>query len=182
MKIVYKGVDYPQRTVRRGAAPLHLIEMQAQSKRPAVRELIGEPLTLGVLHQWSKEAEAYGAAVRRWQRDVKAGVAGPEDEPQVPDCALWLSVVTLFLTLRAGGWEGTLLDAAAIPESEVRYVREVLDGADDEDDEGGDEDSDAGAPVDPSRPASPDGPGTSDVGASLAESRAPSVLEQAALT
>jgi len=174
MKIVYQGVDYTQRTAQRGAAPLHLIEMQAQSKQAKVRELIGEPLTLGVLHHWSKEAGAYGVAVRRWQRDVKAGAAGPEDEPQVPDCALWLGVVNLFLTLRAGGWEGTLLDAACIPESEVRYVREVLDGADVEDDEDGDEDADAGAPVDPSEPASPDGPGTRDVGASPVESPAPS--------
>lgn len=174
MKIVYQGVDYTQRTAQRGAAPLHLIEMQAQSKQAKVRELVGELLTLGVLHRWSKEAGAYGAAVRRWQRDVKAGAAGPEDEPQVPDCALWLGVVNLFLTLRAGGWEGTLLDAASIPESEVRYVREVLDGADVEDDEDSDEDADAGAPVDPSEPASPDGPGTRDVGASPVGSQAPS--------
>ena len=157
MKIVYQGVDYKQVTTQRGAAPLHIIEMQAQSKRADLRALLpdGETLGLGTLHRWAREAEAYGRAVRAWERAGKVG-----DEPSPPECAVWLQIVNLFLTLRAGGWEGTVLDAAAIPPIELRWVREVLDGSTDEpdDNEGGDE---TGEAVDPTLPASPGGPATS---------------------
>lgn len=166
MKIVYGGRDYKQITSQRGAAPLHLIEMQAQSKRPELRALLpdGEPLGLGVLHRWSKEAAAYGSALERWQADVKAGLRGADDEPGPPECATWLTVINLFLTLRAGGWEGSVLDAAAIRDGDVRYVREVLDTA--YDGPSGDDEADVagGGSPDPSLPASPDGPGISDAG------------------
>lgn len=157
MKIVYKGVDYKQVTAQRGAALLHIIEMQAQSKRADLRALLpdGETLGLGTLHRWAREAEAYGRAVRAWERGGKTG-----DEPSPPECAVWLQLVNLFLTLRAGGWEGTVLDAAAIPPIELRWVREVLDGATDEPDD--DESDDAtGEASDPTLPASPGGPATS---------------------
>lgn len=140
MKIVYDGVDYRQITATRGAAPLHLIEMQAQSKSNALRGLLPEGgLSLSLLQRWSRDAQAYAVAVARWERAAKAG--DTVEEPAPPDCALWLTVVNLFLSLRAGGWQGTLLDAAAIPQGDVRYVREVgdataladdtLDGVDD---------------------------------------------------
>ena len=157
MKIVYKGVDYKQVTAQRGAAPLHIIEMQAQSKRADLRALLpdGETLGLGTLHRWAQEAEAYGRAVRAWERGGKTG-----DEPSPPECAVWLQLVNLFLTLRSGGWEGTVLDAAAIPPAELRWVREVLDGATNEPDD--DESDDAtGEASDPTVPASPGGPATS---------------------
>lgn len=157
MKIVYKGVDYKQVTAQRGAAPLHIIEMQAQSKRADLRALLpdGETLGLGTLHRWAREAEAYGRAVRAWERGGKTG-----DEPSPPECAVWLQLVNLFLTLRSGGWEGTVLDAAAIPPVELRWVREVLDGATNEpdDDESDDATSEASDPI---VPASPGGPATS---------------------
>jgi len=172
VKIVYQGVDYRQVTAQRGAAPLHIIELQAQSKRPDLRDLLPDgALSLGVLQRWSREAQEYGAAVARWERDVKAGMAAPDDEPSPPDCAVWLSVVNLFLTLRAGGWRGTLRDAAEIPQGGVRYVREVGDLADGpgvDDEQEGDE-----AP-DPTRPASPAGRATSGNDASPAGSPAAS--------
>lgn len=157
MKIVYKGVDYKQVTAQRGAAPLHIIEMQAQSKRADLRALLpdGETLGLGTLHRWAREAEAYGRAIRAWERGGKTG-----DEPSPPECAVWLQIVNLFLSLRAGGWEGTVLDAAAIPPVELRWVREVLDGATNEPDD--DESDDVtGEASDPTVPASPGGPATS---------------------
>jgi hypothetical protein len=166
MKIVYQGVDYRQVTAQRGAAPLHIIEMQAQSKRADLRELLPDgALSLGVLLRWSREAQAYGAAVARWERDVKAGAATADDEPSPPDCAVWLSVVNLFLTLRSGGWRGTLRDAAEIPQGDVRYVREVGDL--DEHDAGADDEQEGNEAPDPTRPAAPDGPATSGSDASL---------------
>lgn len=161
MKIVYKGVDYRQVTAQRGAAPLHIIEMQAQSKRADFRALLpdGETLGLGTLHRWAREANDWRRAVRAWERAVKAGTAVATDEPPPPDCAVWLGVVNIFLTLRAGGWEGTVLDAMAIPQEEIRYVREVLDVADEPDDDEGDDAT--GEAPDPTSPASPGGPATS---------------------
>jgi hypothetical protein len=168
VKIVYQGVDYRQVTAQRGAAPLHIIEMQAQSKRADLRELLPDgALSLGVLQRWSREAQEYGTAVARWERDVKAGAATPGDEPSPPDCAVWLSVVNLFLTLRSGGWRGTLRDAAEIPQGDVRYVREVGDLADEPDLDDEQEGDDA---PDPTRPASPAGPATSGDDASPAGS------------
>ena len=67
MKIVYKGIDYRQVTAQRGAAPLHIIEMQAQSKRADLRALLpdGEMLGLGTLPRWAREAETWRRAVRQ---------------------------------------------------------------------------------------------------------------------
>jgi hypothetical protein len=159
MKIVYRGVDYRQVTAQRGAAPLHIIEMQAQSKRSDLRDLLPDgALSLGVLQRWSREAQAYAVDVARWERDVKAGAAGAVDEPSTPDCAVWLSVVNLFLTLRSGGWRGTLRDAAEIPLEDVRYVREVGDLVDEPDVDDAQEGDEM---PDPTRPASPAGPATS---------------------
>lgn len=173
MKIRYGGQEYTQKTARRGAAPLHMIEMQAQSRRAEVRELLpdGEPLSLSVLSRWGKEIDAWVRDVARWQRAATDGTQTADDEPTPPECATWMTVVSLYLTLRSGGWQGTLLDAAAIPEGEVRYVREVSDGLADEpdDDEDGEGASEA---ADPTSAASPAGPETSDDAASLDESPA----------
>lgn len=167
MKIRYGGVEYTQRRVQAGAAPLHVIELQAQSRRAEVRALLpdGEPLSLSVLTRWGREAQAYGAALARWERARRDGTATEADQPDPPECAVWLGVVNLYLTLRSGGWQGTLLDAAAIPDGDVKYVREVADTLTDEPD-GDDEDGEASTSADPTSPGSPGGPATSEFGAS----------------
>lgn len=173
MKIRYDGVEYTQRRIQAGAAPLHIIELQAQSKRPEVRALLpdGEPLSLSVLTRWGREAQAYGAALGRWERARKDGTATDADQPDPPDCAVWLGVVNLYLTLRSGGWQGTLLDAAAIPDGDVRYIREVSDTLTDEPDDDG-EDGEVATSADPTVPGSPGGPATSGSDASPDESPA----------
>lgn len=167
MKIRYGGVEYTQRRVQAGAAPLHVIELQAQSKRAEVRALLpdGEPLSLSVLTRWGREAQAYGAALARWERARRDGTATEADQPDPPECAVWLGVVNLYLTLRSGGWAGTLLDAAAIPDGDVKYIREVADTLTDEPD-GDDEDGEAATSADPTLPGSPGGPAISESGAS----------------
>lgn len=154
MKIRYDGVEYEQITVQRGAAPIHLIEMRAQSERAG--DLMPDgPLGLVLLGRYAREARAYGRSVEAWKTAVAAGTATEDDEPEAPDCAVWLSVANLFVTLRQGGWEGSLLDVAAIPPGDVEYIAEPLDGALDD----GSTDA-TEVEADPTVPASSGGPGT----------------------
>lgn len=152
MRVKIRGVEYDVRRLA-NAAPLHMIELQQQSKK-----LVEGGWKISALRAAERDSRAYTrrqleheAAVEAWE----AAGADPETEPVEPDepDSVWVALATMmFLTMRAGGTKITLEDAASIGLSELEWIPDVDDQADD----AGEVEADPTTPG----PAAPAGPVT----------------------
>lgn len=143
MKLLIRGVEYDARNIQ-NAAPLHMIELQQQSKA-----IIDGGWKISALRAADRDAKVYARARKVWE---EAG-ADPDAEPDEPD-SLWVALATMtFLTMRAGGTKISLEQAAEIPFGEMRWVPEPGDPTVDEGE------GDEADPTTPGLPA-PAGPET----------------------
>lgn len=157
MKVRIRGVEYDVRRLG-NAAPLHMIELQQQS-----RKLVEGGWKVSALRAAERDSRAYTRATLAYEaaREAwEAAGADPETEPLEPDepDSVWVALATMtFLTMRAGGTKISLEDAASIGLEEMEWIPDADDQADD-----------AGEAVvpDPTTPgpAEPAGPVTPDAG------------------
>lgn len=162
MRIIIRGKEY-ERVGMDTCAPLHMIELQQQSKRL----VDGGGLSTSKLRRIDREGRDYARARKRWVDDVeawRAAGADPDLEPEEPDEPdnLFVSIAMLvFLSIRGAGEPITFEAAASIPLGAIAFAADPgdPDPADELDDDEGDDDAD------PSSPAT-GGPVTSAAGAS----------------
>lgn len=161
MRIIIRGKEY-ERVGIDSCAPLHMIELQQQSKR-----LIEDGgLSTSRLRRIDREGRDYARARKRWADAVdewRAAGADPDLEPEAPDepDSLFVSIAMLvFLSIRGAGEPITFEAAASIPLGAISFAADPGD-PDPADELDEDEDDDA----DPSSPAT-GGPVTSAAGAS----------------
>lgn len=156
MKVRIRGVEYDVRRMG-NAAPLHMIELQAQSKK-----LDPPGWRISKLRLAERESRAYTRAQLAYEELHAAWVAAgsdPDLEPVEPDEpeTVWIALAMMtFLTMRAGGTKITLEDAAEIGLGEMEWIAD----ADDQADDAGEVEADPTTPG----PAEPAGPVTPDAG------------------
>ncbi len=125
MRIRLRGREYPAVSIDT-AQVIHLMELRAHSVQLVAEGLLPEPLGMAALasmqarlKEVQREMAAYRTAIREGRE------AGPE--PVLPEEALAMFGVTLFLTLRAAGDAVSLRDALSVAFGEVQEVPEPTD-------------------------------------------------------
>ena len=108
MKLVIDGVEYSA-VNHHGAPPLHMIELQQQSK-----SLIEGGLGMSRIERIGRDAARYQREHAAWRERLEAGDATEDDAPLSPDDAHISIAVVVFLTLRGAGQRITFADAAEI--------------------------------------------------------------------
>ena len=146
MKVRIRGEEYDVRRLG-NAAPLHMIELQQQSKK-----LVEGGWKISALRAAERDSRAYTRAQQAYEAEHAAWVAAggsPETEPIEPDepDSVWVALATMtFLTMRAGGTKISLEDAASIGLGEMEWI------PDDDDDAAAGDEVTEGDPQMPSRP------------------------------
>lgn len=163
MRIIIRGKEY-ERVGMDTCAPLHMIELQQQSKRI----VDGGGLSTSRLRKIERAGRDYARARKRWADAVEAWEAAGADpalepeQPDEPDDTFVSIAMLVFLSIRGAGEPITFEAAASIPLGEIAFAKDAGDPAVDELDDDEDEDDDE----DPSSPAT-GGPVTSAAGARL---------------
>lgn len=130
MKLRIGGTDYTA-VSHQTASPLHLMELQQQSKR-----LVDGGLGMSRIEQIMRDTSGYAKARREWLKSTEAGQDAGQ-EPIVPDDGLVSMAITIFLARRSAGEKLTFEEAIDV--TGVEWIPEPGDnayrGEEDEDDE-----------------------------------------------
>lgn len=156
MKLVIKGRGkYPAASVQ-GASTLHLVELQQQARivdPDTGLQLIEGGLGMARMERMRRANQAYQRELEAWQRERKeweeSDRSGPEPDPygpDIPDEAVVMGGIGVFLSIRASGERITFRDALLIPLPDISHEPEPGDVQ-------------AAAEADPTTPGS-DGPAT----------------------
>lgn len=149
MKLIIDGREY-QAVDHNSGELLHLMELQAQGEA-----LVPGGLGMSALQRMEREGRAYAKAVRAYQEAVKGGE--DVEEPLIPDAALTMMAVTIYLSRRGAGDVVSFQDSLRVGMNTVVQVADPTD-------------TPAGDAPDPTTPGS-DGPATADVATAAAPKR-----------
>lgn len=119
MKLIIDGREY-QAVDHNTAQLLHLMELQQQG-----REYVEGGLGMSALSRMEREGRTYNRAMKAYQEARERGEEA--EEPLVPDAALTMMAVTVFLTRRGAGDAVSFADALRVGMSTVVQVPEPTD-------------------------------------------------------
>lgn len=144
MKLVIGGTEY-EAVSHQSASPLHLMELQQQSRR-----LVEGGLGMSRIEEIMRATAAYSTARAAWEKATAAG-EDPGDLPVIPDDGLTAMAITIFLARRRAGERITFEDAIDV--EGVIWIREPGDTTPDAAEEGEPDPTEPG-PASPETPAS----------------------------